>query len=103
MKRLIKRNNHVGPVVREDVLQNVLDSERTMRRNSSDSYLIARQLVMDTTLTPTNENMILIMNDIDSGKYSDLGKSKDNWDKWLIRTEELFREKKIIISKKKRK
>ena len=98
MKRLIKENNHVGPIVREDVEKDILNGERTLKRNSSDSYLIARQLIMDSTISPTNENMLIITNNIDSGKYSDLGNSSDNWDKWLERTQEIFKNNKILLA-----
>jgi hypothetical protein len=100
MKRLIKLNNHVGILVREDIIKDILDGDRTKRRNSSDSYLIAKQLVMDSVLTPSNENIIAISQDIDSGKYSDLGKSKENWDAWVNRTQDIFREKKILLANK---
>ncbi len=91
MNRLKKIGNHVSQFVHEEVEKDVIDNERTLRRNSSDSYLIARQLTMDTTLSPTNENMLLLMKYIDGGKFSDLGKSKDNWDKWVSRTREIFK------------
>lgn len=102
MKRLIRNANHVSREMHEEVIKDVIDGERTLRRGSSDSYLIARQLVADTTLTPTNEHMLIIMKDIDGGKYSDIGSAHENWEKWLERTQELFKEKKILIAKKKR-
>lgn len=101
MKRLIKKANHVSSEMHEEVEKDIVDGERSLRRNSSDSYLIARQLVADTNITPTNEHMLIIMKDIDGGKYSNIGSSKENWDKWIERTYELFREKKILIAKKK--
>ena len=91
MKRLKKISNHVSPFMHEQVKKDVLDNDRTLRRSSSDSYLIARQLVMDTTLIPTNENMLLLARMIDEGKFSDLGKSKDNWDRWVSRTKQIFK------------
>lgn len=91
MKRLKKISNHVSPFMHEQVKKDVLDNDRTLRRSSSDSYLIARQLVMDTTLIPTNENMLLLAQMIDEGKFSDLGKSKDNWDRWVSRTKQIFK------------
>jgi hypothetical protein len=100
MNRLIKLNNHVGPFIREDVIKDILDGERTKKRNSSDSYLIAKQLIMDSVLTPTNENILRVAQDIDGGKYSDLGKSKDNWDNWIIRTQDIFKENKILLANK---
>ena len=91
MNRLKKISNHVSPFMHEQVKKDVIDKERTLRRSSSDSYLIAKQLVMDTTLVPTNENLLLLTQMIDKGKFSDLGKSKDNWDRWVSRTKELFK------------
>jgi hypothetical protein len=100
MKRLNKEGNHVGPAIREDIIKDILDGERIKKRNSSDSYLIAKQLIMDSILTPTNENILTVAQDIDAGKYSDLGKSKDNWDKWVDRTHDIFRDKKILLANK---
>lgn len=100
MSRLIKLNNHVGPFIREDIVKDILDGERTKKRNSSDSYLIAKQLIMDSVLTPTNENILRVAQDIDGGKYSDLGKSKDNWESWVNRTQDIFKENKILLASK---
>jgi hypothetical protein len=100
MSRLIKLNNHVGPFIREDIVKDILDGERTKKRNSSDSYLTAKQLIMDSVLTPTNENILRVAQDIDGGKYSDLGKSKDNWENWVNRTQDIFKENKILLASK---
>lgn len=99
MKRLIKKiSNHVSPQMHEEVIQDVIDGERTIRRTSSDSYLIARELIMECEITPTNENILSVMNDIDSAKYSDIGKYKDNKEQWKERTRELFRIQNILLS-----
>lgn len=100
MKRLIKHNNHVSREIHEDVVEHVLDNNKSMKRNSSDSYLLAKQIVMDLPLTVTNDLLLKIMKYIDGGKYTDLGKSKENWDKWLERTSELLKEEKILLASK---
>lgn len=102
MKRLIKKiSNHVSPQMHEEVIEDVIDGERTMRRVSSDSYLIAKELIMECEITPTNENILFVMNNIDSARYSDIGKYKDNKDQWKERTRELFKKNKILLANNK--
>lgn len=99
MKRLIKKiSNHVSPEMHEEVIQDVIDGERTIRRTSSDSYLIAKELIMECEITPTNQNILSVMHYIDSAKYSDIGKYKDNKEQWKDRTRELFRIDNILLS-----
>lgn len=98
MKRLIKAN-HVSKEMREEVIKDVLDGERTMRINSSDSFLTAKELTMECEIGPTNEHMLKIMRFIDGAKYSDLGPYKENKEKWIERTRELFKDEKILIAK----
>lgn len=99
MKRLIRNANHVSPEMHNDVTESIIDGEKTIRRQTSDSYLTARKLVMDNVITPTNENILSIMKDIDSGKYSDIGSYNENIESWNQRTIELLKEKKIIIAR----
>lgn len=99
MKRLISKiANHVSPEMHEDVNKNVIDGERTLRRQTSESYLTAKKLVADNVISPTNENILTIMKDIDSGKYSDIGPYNENVESWNERTIELFKEKRILIA-----
>lgn len=98
MKRLLRKvNNHVSPEMHEEVIKDVKDTDRTKRRQSSDSYLIAKELVMECVITPTNENILSIMKDIDSAKYSDIGSYKENKDQWKKRTLEIFKNKNILF------
>lgn len=100
MKRLIKQSNHVSPEVHLDVEEHVLDNNKSMKRNSSDSYLLSKQIVAELPLTVSNGMLLKIMKYIDGGKYADIGSSSENWDKWLERTTELLREEKILLAKR---
>lgn len=102
MKRLLRKiSNHVSPDMHEEVNKDVKDNDRTKRRNSSDSYLIAKELAMECIITPTNENILSIMKDIDSAKYSDIGPYKENKEEWKKRTIEIFQERKILLARRK--
>ncbi len=96
MTRLRKKANHVGPKAHEDVTLDVIDGQRTRRRNSSDSFLTARKLVADLPITPTFENILLITEAIDGGEYSDIGSAKDNYAEWKNRTIEIMRKKGVL-------
>ena len=96
MTRLRKKANHVGPKAHEDVTLDVIDGQRTRRRNSSDSFLTARKLVADLPITPTFENILLITEAIDGGVYSDIGSAKDNYAEWKNRTIEIMRKKGVL-------
>ena len=101
MKRLLRKtSNHVSPKMHEEVIHDVVDGERTMRIISSDSFLTAKELVMECEITPTNENILSIMKNIDSAKYSDIGSYKENKEQWKDRTRKLFKEQTILLSNK---
>lgn len=98
---MIKRLcNHVSTTMHEDVNKHILKNDRSKKRNSSDSYLIAKELVMECVLAPTNENILSIMKDIDSAKYSDIGPYKENKKEWKERTLEIFKQRKVLIANK---
>lgn len=95
--RLRKLANHVGPISHEDVTLNVIDGNRSKRRESSDSYLTARKLAADVIITPTSENILTIMSSIDKGEYSDLGPAADHYKEWKERTLQIFKDKGILL------
>jgi len=74
------------------------DDNITLQRNASPNYLLAKQLVLDTTLTPSNSNILLINNYLNDGLYDDLGNRESNYDKYITRTNEIFRKNKIKLS-----
>ena len=58
MRRLIA--NHVGPLSHECVEKDIKDQTRIKGRQSSDSYLIAKQICCDSVLAVTNENILKV-------------------------------------------
>ena len=96
MKRLIKKSNHVGPLSHEDVEKDVIDIKRTKIRDGQDDFLMAKQLVCDSVLTPTNENFLFVRQMINEGKFSDLGKFNDDYENWITRCQDLAKEKGIL-------
>lgn len=99
MKRLKRAANHVGPLSHECVEKDVVDNERIKRRQCSDSYLIAREIIVDSVIAITNENIIRIDKLINEGKFSDLGNYEDHKQEWINRAEDIYREKGIMIKK----
>ena len=96
MRRLIKKSNHVGPLSHDDVNKCVDDVTRSKIRNGQDDYLMAKQLVCDSILTPSNENFLFIRQMINEGKFSDLGKFDDDYENWITRCQDLAKEKGIL-------
>ena len=96
MKRLIRKSNHVGPLSHNDVDKCVNDTTRSKVRDGQDDYLMAKQLVCDSVLGPTNENFLFMRQMINEGKFSDLGKFNDDYDNWILRAEELARKNGIL-------
>ena len=96
MRRLIKKSNHVGPLSHDDVNKCVDDVTRSKIRNGQDDYLMAKQLVCDSILTPSNENFLFIRQMINDGKFSDLGKFDDDYENWITRCQDLAKEKGIL-------
>ena len=99
MRRLIA--NHVGPLSHECVEKDIKDQTRIKGRQSSDSYLIAKQICCDSVLAVTNENILKVDKLINAGAFSDLGRYKDNKAKWIERTEDLYRNNGLMIKKSK--
>lgn len=99
MKRLKRAANHVGPLGHECVEKDVVDNERIRRRQCSDSYLIAREIIVDSVIAITNENIIKIDRLINDGEFSDLGNYEDHKQEWINRAEDIYREKGIMIKK----
>ena len=95
--RLRKLANHVGPISHKDVTLNVIDGYRSERRESSDSYLTARKLAADVIITPTSENILMIMSSIDKGEYSDIGPAADHYKEWKERTIQIFKDKGVLL------
>ena len=96
VKRLIRKSNHVGPLSHEDVEKDVIDTKRTKIRDGQDDFLMAKQLVCDSVLTPTNENFLFVRQMINEGKFSDLGKFNDDYENWITRCQDLAKEKGIL-------
>lgn len=96
VKRLIRKSNHVGPLSHDDVDKCVDDVTRSKVRDGQDDYLMAKQLVCDSVLGPTNENFLFMRQMINEGKFSDLGKFNDDYDNWVLRAEELARKNGIL-------
>ena len=96
MQRLIKRANSTSPRMHKEVELSTIngDNNRSKINQANLAFVIAKRLVADLPLVPTNDLIYSIVDDIQVGLYDDLGSLAScdkNWDKWLERTVYILR------------
>lgn len=104
MSRLKKIANHVSPKMHEEVNQHITAEPsgiRTKEQQMSDTLLLAKQLIADLPLVPTNDLTYELAQEIEIGQFDDISSielAHDKWDEWMQRTVEILRGKKILVA-----
>lgn len=91
MKRLEKKANFTSPRMHREVELHTIngDNNRSKIEQANMTFVIAKRLIADLPLVPTNDLLYSIVDDIQVGLYDDLGTVETcdkNWDEWLERT-----------------
>lgn len=99
-----KKANNVSPAVHEEVNRHVVDGNntRSLEQQAQMEFVIAKRLLACLPITPTNERIFELAQDLRSGLFDDLGdvfNCEQNWEEWVERTYELLRARKVIISR----
>ena len=109
MKRLLKRSassdngsNFSKRLHREIELRTIDgDNNRSKYEQASMIFVVAKRLIADLPLVPTNDLVYSIVDDIQVGLYDDLGNvdnCESNWDQWLQRTVEILQAQGRLIT-----
>lgn len=106
MKRLIKKANHSFSsskrIHKEIELRTINgDNNRSKYEQANMTFVIAKRLIADLPLTPTNDLIYSVVDDIQVGLYDDLGTidtCENNWKDWLVRTIEILQAQGRLIN-----
>lgn len=96
LKRLKKKiaNNTSRRMHQEVELMTVNgNNNRSLIQLADMHFVIAKRIIADLPLVPTNDLTYKLVDDMMEGKYADLGpidQADDNWDKWLDRTKQIL-------------
>lgn len=69
------------------------NNNRSLLQQADIHFVIARRIIADLPLAPTNDLMYKIVDDMMEGKYADLGpieQADNNWSSWLERTKNIL-------------
>lgn len=99
----IKKANHVSPAMHEEVNKYLTESDvnRSKLIQSSEAHLVAKQLLSDLPIVPTNERIFELAQYIIMGSFNDISEletAHDNWEPWKERTMELLKSQGIILA-----
>lgn len=99
----IKKANHVSPQMHKEVDQFITDPTQTHSQviKASDAHLLARRLLQDLPLVPTNERIFELAQEIEIGLFDDLGPIEEafnNWEAWKQRVSEILKAQKILVA-----
>jgi len=99
MSRLKKIANHVSPQVHNAVTEQITRDnpivpkstfdDATKRLYSNYNFMIAKKLLADLPIVPTNERAYELTEQIQIGLYQDISpveEAEQHWDAWLERT-----------------
>lgn len=99
MTGITKVANHVSKQIHEEVNGIIKDRNATLKTQSNSAFLIAKQLIDELPLVPTNDRVYDLTQDIMLGSFSDISdvsEAKKYWNKWVERTKEILHGKGII-------
>ena len=69
------------------------NNNRSLLQQADMHFIIAKRIIADLPLSPTNDLMYKIVDDMMEGKYADLGpidNCDENWEQWLQRTKDIL-------------
>ena len=94
LKKIAHDNNFSRRLYKEIELRTINgDNNRSKYEQANMTFVIAKRLIADLPLTPTNDLIYSIVDDIQVGLYDDLGTVNTcdkNWNEWLNRTVEIL-------------
>jgi hypothetical protein len=95
--------NHVSPQMHKEVDKYIEDSTQTHTQvvRANNAMLLARRLLQDLPMVPTNERIFELAQEIEIGLFDDLGpleEAEKNWQAWKDRTVEILKAQKILIA-----
>ncbi|MFW6015678.1 MAG: hypothetical protein ACOCRK_04515 [bacterium] len=103
MSRLKKVANNVSPSMHKEVEKFVPggDNNRSKEIGSRMEFIIAKRLLAELPIVPTNDRVYDLVQDILIGLFDDISsiddaESKDNWQAWIDRTREILKSKGIL-------
>jgi hypothetical protein len=104
MKRLIKKEgNNVSPKMHEEVEKHIEDSNKGKNRSrelySQQEYITAKRILAEIPVTPTNERIYELVEDIKKGEFKDIStvaQAKKNWSDWVKRTTTILKDRGVI-------
>jgi hypothetical protein len=105
MSRLKKIANNVSPAIHKEVEKQMTnpnaDSSKVLL--SKEEFVIAKRLLADLPIVPTNERLYELVQEIQLGQFDDISsiaEAEDHWSEWKQRTLDILRSKNIVLSKK---
>ena len=95
--------NHVSPQMHKEVDKYIEDPTQTHTQvvRANNAMLLARRLLQDLPMVPTNERIFELAQEIEIGLFDDLGtleEAEKNWQAWKDRTVEILKAQKILIA-----
>ena len=95
MQRLIKKANNTSRRMHREVELMTINgnNNRSLIQQADMHFIIAKRIIADLPLTPTNDLTYKLVDDMMEGKYADLGpidKAENNWSCWLDRTKDIL-------------
>lgn len=93
--RLIKKANNTSRRMHQEVELMTINgcNNRSLLQQADMHFVIARRIIADLPIPPTNDLMYKLVDDMMAGKYADLGpidKADNNWSRWLERTKDIL-------------
>lgn len=91
IKKMKRLGNNTSKRMHREVELRVVngDNNRSKIEQANMTFVIAKRIIADLPLVPTNDLIYSIVDDIQVGLYDDLGSIENadkNWSKWLERT-----------------
>jgi hypothetical protein len=104
MSRLKRNANYVSPFIHKQVEQQMANPEGNTSQvlNAQMDFVIAKRLLADLPIVPTNERTYELCQEIQMGVFSDCGDPDENWEEWKQRAREILEAKGVFVLKQSR-
>lgn len=95
--------NHVSPSIHNEVTKQMTNPEGNSSKIllSQEEFVIAKRLLADLPVVPTNERLYELVQDIHMGIFDDISsveEADENWEAWKQRTSELLKSRGILVA-----
>lgn len=104
MSRLKRNANYVSPFIHNEVEKQMTNPEGNTSQvlNAQMDFVIAKRLLADLPIVPTNERTYELCQEIQMGCFEDCGDPEENWELWKKRAREILEAKGIFVLKQSR-